>query len=98
MTKRVLWKFEQIVPIKCPPSIAQAEVHCVENDFNILKENHSCPNFPVVMAASVPNSLKSADIARFATRAAQVEKAKPAVAYWCMWAGQRLICRFDRLP
>ena len=36
------------------------------------------------MAATVPNSLKSADITRFASRAAQVEKAKPAVAYWCM--------------
>ena len=35
------------------------------------------------MATVVPNSLKSADITRFAIRAAQVEKAKPAVAYWC---------------
>ena len=35
------------------------------------------------MAATVPSSLKSADIARFVTRSAQVEKAKPAVAYWC---------------
>ena len=35
------------------------------------------------MAATVPNSLKSADITRFAARAAQVEKAKPAVSYWC---------------
>ena len=35
------------------------------------------------MASTVPNSLKSADINRFALRGAQVEKAKPAVAYWC---------------
>ena len=35
------------------------------------------------MAASIPDALKSADVTRFATRAAQVEKAKPAVAYWC---------------
>ena len=36
------------------------------------------------MAASIPQGLKTADITRFATRAAQVEKAKPAIAYWCM--------------
>lgn len=36
------------------------------------------------MANTVPASLKSADIARFAHRAAQLEKPKPAVAYWCM--------------
>jgi vacuolar protein sorting-associated protein VTA1 len=35
------------------------------------------------MAAAVPPSLKAADIARFAHRAAQLEKAKPIVAYWC---------------
>ncbi|KAL9603781.1 MAG: hypothetical protein Q9179_002072 [Wetmoreana sp. 5 TL-2023] len=34
------------------------------------------------MAANVPPALKSADIARFALRAAQVEKAKPSIAYW----------------
>jgi len=35
------------------------------------------------MAAAIPPSLKAADIARFAQRAGQVEKAKPVVAYWC---------------
>lgn len=35
------------------------------------------------MAATIPAALRSADIARFALRAGQVEKAKPAVAYWC---------------
>lgn len=34
--------------------------------------------------AAVPAALKSADIARFAQRAGQLEKAKPVVAYWCM--------------
>ncbi|KAJ5278613.1 Vacuolar protein sorting-associate Vta1 N-terminal [Penicillium angulare] len=35
------------------------------------------------MASSIPASLRSADIGRFALRATQVEKAKPVVAYWC---------------
>lgn len=35
------------------------------------------------MASNIPAALKSADIARFAQRAGQVEKAKPAIAYWC---------------
>lgn len=33
--------------------------------------------------ATIPDSLKTADIARFVTRATQVERAKPVVAYWC---------------
>ncbi|KAJ5719030.1 Vacuolar protein sorting-associate Vta1 N-terminal [Penicillium malachiteum] len=33
--------------------------------------------------ASIPASLRSADIGRFALRAAQVEKVKPVIAYWC---------------
>ena len=33
--------------------------------------------------AAIPPALKAADIARFAQRAGQVEKAKPVVAYWC---------------
>ncbi|MCJ1482740.1 hypothetical protein MMC06_002906 [Schaereria dolodes] len=35
------------------------------------------------MASNIPTTLKSADITRFAIRAAQVERAKPVVAYWC---------------
>lgn len=36
------------------------------------------------MADKLPAALrKNADIARFAIRAAQLEKVKPAVAYWC---------------
>ncbi|KAJ5678455.1 Vacuolar protein sorting-associate Vta1 N-terminal [Penicillium maclennaniae] len=35
------------------------------------------------MASSVPAGLRTADIGRFALRAAQIEKAKPVVAYWC---------------
>ncbi|KAJ6005267.1 Vacuolar protein sorting-associate Vta1 N-terminal [Penicillium sp. IBT 35674x] len=35
------------------------------------------------MASSIPASVRSADIGRFALRAAQVEKAKPVIAYWC---------------
>ncbi|KAI9835677.1 MAG: hypothetical protein M1819_001853 [Sarea resinae] len=35
------------------------------------------------MAANLPAKLKTADLSRFAHRAAQVEKAKPEVAYWC---------------
>ncbi|KAJ5156998.1 uncharacterized protein N7482_008098 [Penicillium canariense] len=35
------------------------------------------------MASNIPAALRSADIGRFAVRAAQIEKAKPVVAYWC---------------
>lgn len=50
------------------------------------------------MAKSVPASLMSADISRFAQRAAQVEKAKPVVAYWCAcllssWFGDMKLTR-----
>ncbi|KAL8940254.1 MAG: hypothetical protein Q9216_002908 [Gyalolechia sp. 2 TL-2023] len=46
------------------------------------------------MAANIPAALKSADIARFAQRAGQVEKAKPSVAYWCnYWIVNQLISR-----
>lgn len=37
------------------------------------------------MAASLPNALKAANITPFVVRAAQVEKAKPIIAYWCMY-------------
>ena len=36
------------------------------------------------MAAQVPAALKAADLTRFAHRAAQLEKPKPIIAYWCM--------------
>ena len=36
------------------------------------------------MGSKIPDILKSQDISRFAQRAAQVEKAKPVIAYWCM--------------
>ncbi|KAL8942390.1 MAG: hypothetical protein Q9211_001403 [Gyalolechia sp. 1 TL-2023] len=46
------------------------------------------------MAARIPAALKSADIARFAQRAGQVEKARPSVAYWCnYWIVNQLISR-----
>ncbi|KAJ5617266.1 hypothetical protein N7537_002380 [Penicillium hordei] len=35
------------------------------------------------MTSNIPAGLRSADIGRFAIRAAQIEKAKPVVAYWC---------------
>ncbi|CBF89871.1 uncharacterized protein ANIA_00255 [Aspergillus nidulans FGSC A4] len=35
------------------------------------------------MASNIPAALKSADVGRFALRAAQLEKAKPIIAYWC---------------
>ncbi|KAF7713484.1 Uncharacterized protein PECH_001177 [Penicillium ucsense] len=35
------------------------------------------------MASNIPAALRSADIGRFAIRAAQIEKAKPVIAYWC---------------
>lgn len=44
------------------------------------------------MAAAIPPALKAADIARFAQRAGQVEKAKPVVAYWCnYWIVEQIL-------
>lgn len=42
------------------------------------------------MAANIPNSLKAADVGRFVTRASQIERAKPVVAYWCtyLWVSE----------
>ncbi|KAL8991949.1 MAG: hypothetical protein Q9169_007505 [Polycauliona sp. 2 TL-2023] len=46
------------------------------------------------MATNIPAALKSADITRFAQRAGQVEKAKPAIAYWCnYWIINQLISK-----
>jgi vacuolar protein sorting-associated protein VTA1 len=35
------------------------------------------------MAVNIPAKLKAADLTRFCVRAAQLETAKPVVAYWC---------------
>ncbi|KAL4916987.1 Vta1 like-domain-containing protein [Aspergillus aurantiobrunneus] len=35
------------------------------------------------MANNIPAALKSMDVGRFAVRAAQLDKAKPIIAYWC---------------
>lgn len=35
------------------------------------------------MATNIPAKLKAADLTRFIVRAAQLETAKPVVAYWC---------------
>ncbi|KAL2007909.1 hypothetical protein VTN00DRAFT_7891 [Thermoascus crustaceus] len=44
------------------------------------------------MAANVPANLKPADIGRFALRAAQIERAKPVIAYWCnYWVVNKII-------
>ncbi|CEL06241.1 hypothetical protein ASPCAL07348 [Aspergillus calidoustus] len=44
------------------------------------------------MASNIPAALKSADIGRFAVRAAQLEKAKPIIAYWCnYWIANQII-------
>ncbi|SLM40126.1 Vacuolar protein sorting-associate protein Vta1/Callose synthase, N-terminal domain [Lasallia pustulata] len=46
------------------------------------------------MASPVPAALKTADISRFVQRAAQVEKARPAVAYWCnYWAANQILSK-----
>ncbi|KAL2808129.1 DUF605-domain-containing protein [Aspergillus granulosus] len=44
------------------------------------------------MASNIPAALKSADIGRFVVRAAQLEKAKPIIAYWCnYWIANQII-------
>ncbi|KAE8376741.1 Vta1 like-domain-containing protein [Aspergillus bertholletiae] len=46
------------------------------------------------MASNIPAALKSADIGRFAIRAAQLERVKPVVAYWCnFWIVNQIIER-----
>lgn len=46
------------------------------------------------MAATIPPALKAADIARFAQRAGQVEKAKPVIAYWCnYWIVEQILAK-----
>jgi len=35
------------------------------------------------MTSTIPPALKTADVNRFAQRAGQLEKLKPAIAYWC---------------
>ncbi|KAI9931585.1 hypothetical protein ASPWEDRAFT_105945 [Aspergillus wentii DTO 134E9] len=46
------------------------------------------------MASNIPAGLKSADIGRFAVRAAQIERAKPVIAYWCnFWIVNQIIER-----
>ena len=37
------------------------------------------------MATTFPAKLKTADIAQYVRRANQLEKYKPAIAYWCMF-------------
>ncbi|KAA8643535.1 uncharacterized protein ATNIH1004_010304 [Aspergillus tanneri] len=44
------------------------------------------------MANNIPAGLKSADIGRFAIRAAQLERVKPIVSYWCnFWIVNQII-------
>ncbi|KAL3457072.1 Vta1 like-domain-containing protein [Aspergillus heterothallicus] len=44
------------------------------------------------MASNIPAALKTADIGRFAARAAQLDKAKPIIAYWCnYWIANQII-------
>lgn len=50
-----------------------------------------------IMAANIPTQLKSADLGRFALRAAQIEKAKPVIAYWCKYRN-RLASRNRPVP
>ncbi|PGH16042.1 hypothetical protein AJ79_02022 [Helicocarpus griseus UAMH5409] len=46
------------------------------------------------MAADIPAKLKSADITRFVTRAAQLEKVKPVVSYWCnYWTVNQILSK-----
>lgn len=46
------------------------------------------------MAAQIPASLKTADIARFFSRASQLESTQPVISYWChYWIVQQIISR-----
>ncbi|PWY86996.1 DUF605-domain-containing protein [Aspergillus heteromorphus CBS 117.55] len=46
------------------------------------------------MASNIPASLRSADIGRYALRAAQLERVKPVISYWCnFWIVNQIIER-----
>ena len=49
-----------------------------------LRQQHQHKNNNITMAGNFPPKLKAADLSRFAARAAQLEKLKPVVTYWCM--------------
>ena len=53
------------------------------------------PTKAQIMSAAIPAALKAADVARFAHRAGQLEKARPAVAYWCQLHWQYLVRSSD---
>lgn len=50
----------------------------------LLSTNKHPSTEAVKMSTNIPAGLKTADISRFVTRAAQLEKAKPTISYWCM--------------
>jgi vacuolar protein sorting-associated protein VTA1 len=41
------------------------------------------------MASPLPPPLRTAEISRFSLRAAQLEKFKPVIAYWCEYQSCR---------
>ena len=44
------------------------------------------------MNVEIPQALRNADVTRFATRAAQLEKIEPVISYWCMIILKPLDC------
>ena len=48
-------------------------------------------NSTLIMTSTLPSALRSIDLGRFATRAAQVEKAKPAIAYWSQFPPEKYL-------
>jgi hypothetical protein len=54
---------------------------------NIEFRIHTTLTIIIIMAASIPAPLKTPDITPFVTRGAQLEKARPVIAYWCKLLG-----------
>lgn len=64
-----------------PPTPNVIPLDPPHNNFSAVTDPRR--SLSTTMAANIPASLKAADIGRFAIRAAQVERAKPVIAYWC---------------
>jgi hypothetical protein len=75
-----------------PPGRAPTHPQLPRTTTNYSLPTTSDPD-PPNMADSVPTKLKAAQITPFAKRAAQLERFKPIVTYWCKFIAMQYPCR-----